>query len=197
MKKRVALLLVLTLLLSMLPTVALATEKETPVEKNSGLMENAEENLDSMTTEPRESAPEAEQSDEPESSKSAALDFTEDLNAQPESVGEEMENVSAEDGLEQVVSAQDETLAQEPDLAGEDVVASGTCGDQGDNLTWTLDSVGTLTISGSGDMQNYESYGNSSNLWAPWQPYRDEIQCVVIEDGVTSIGSYAFDTCAE
>ena len=33
-----------------------------------------------------------------------------------------------------------------------DVVASGTCGD---NLTWTLDDTDTLTISGSGMMDNY------------------------------------------
>ena len=33
-------------------------------------------------------------------------------------------------------------------------VKSGTCGAEGDgrNLTWTLDSEGVLTISGSGDM---------------------------------------------
>ena len=31
--------------------------------------------------------------------------------------------------------------------------ASGTCGD---NLTWTLDDSGTLTISGSGEMYNYD-----------------------------------------
>ena len=38
-------------------------------------------------------------------------------------------------------------------LAAE-IVKSGTCGAEGDgsNLTWTLDSEGLLTISGSGDM---------------------------------------------
>ena len=35
-------------------------------------------------------------------------------------------------------------------------VASGTCGANGDNLTWTLDSDGTLTISGSGAMADYD-----------------------------------------
>ena len=33
-----------------------------------------------------------------------------------------------------------------------DIVDSGTCGTKGSNLTWTLDSEGVLTISGSGDM---------------------------------------------
>ncbi len=61
------------------------------------------------------------------------------------------------------------------------VVDSGTCGD---NLTWTLDSEGTLTISGSGAM---EDYGMAK---APW--YQKQITAVVIEPGVTTIGDYAF-----
>ena len=40
-------------------------------------------------------------------------------------------------------------LAAVPARAADDVVDSGSCGD---NLTWTLDSAGTLTISGTGDM---------------------------------------------
>ena len=38
-----------------------------------------------------------------------------------------------------------------------DIVASGYCGGEGDgkNLSWTLDSAGTLTISGKGAMKNY------------------------------------------
>ncbi|MCD8145467.1 MAG: leucine-rich repeat domain-containing protein [Oscillospiraceae bacterium] len=62
-------------------------------------------------------------------------------------------------------------------------VASGTCGD---NLTWVLDSDGTLTISGTGDMSNWINYD------APWYSYRSSITSVTIGDGVTSIGSYAF-----
>ena len=58
---------------------------------------------------------------------------------------------------------------------------SGTCGD---NLTWTLDND-TLTISGTGDMTNF-SYGNP-----PWKGYRSSITTVIINSGVTSIGSSA------
>ena len=67
-----------------------------------------------------------------------------------------------------------------------DVIASGTCGADGDNLTWTLDSDGVLTISGNGDMQNY-------NGTPPWNTAA--VRRVVLEPGVTSIGNYAFYMC--
>ncbi len=66
-----------------------------------------------------------------------------------------------------------------------DVVAAGICGAQGRNLTWTLDSAGTLTISGSGDMVDYE-YGGT-----PWG--YPQVKRVVLESGVTSVGDYAFN----
>ena len=74
--------------------------------------------------------------------------------------------------------------------AGEDVATvyatSGTCGN---NLTWVLTGDGTLTISGEGTMDDYSSQG------APWYSYEESIYEVVIKDGVTSIGSYAFEHC--
>ncbi len=70
-----------------------------------------------------------------------------------------------------------------------DIVDSGTCGAQGDNLTWTLDSSGILTISGIGEMKNWKSYDS------PWG-FREEIKKVVIEEGVTSIGYSAFYHCS-
>lgn len=68
-------------------------------------------------------------------------------------------------------------------------VASGYCGGEADgkNLTWTLDSNGTLIISGSGAMADYTSSGN-----VPWYNYSYRIKKVVIEDGVSSVGNHAF-----
>ncbi len=64
---------------------------------------------------------------------------------------------------------------------------SGKCGD---NLTWTLKD-GTLTISGTGDMYDYDDSWDNS---APWQrEYGDMITEVVIKQGVTSIGDHAFE----
>ncbi len=68
-----------------------------------------------------------------------------------------------------------------------DVVHSGSCGE---NLTWTLDSDGLLTISGSGEMRDWELVDNE---YSPWYNYRRLIKTVVIANGVTSIGRRAFD----
>ena len=67
-----------------------------------------------------------------------------------------------------------------------DIVDSGTCGAKGSNLTWRLDSEGVLTISGSGDMHGYGF---------PDAPWHGRVKSAVIADGVTSIGSSAFDDC--
>jgi len=69
------------------------------------------------------------------------------------------------------------------------IIAQGTCGAQGDNLTWVLTSDSVLTISGVGEMMNYTHVRNT-----PWNSRRENINSVVIENGVTSIGSYAFFT---
>ena len=63
--------------------------------------------------------------------------------------------------------------------------SSGTCGD---DLTWTLAEGGTLIISGTGDMTNY-SYPS----YAPWYNSSSNVRKVIIDDGVTSISSYAFE----
>ena len=62
-------------------------------------------------------------------------------------------------------------------------VAEGSCGD---DLTWTLSSDDTLTISGTGQMGVY------SQGAYPWYDYHTSIKSVVLENGVTSINAYAF-----
>ena len=60
-----------------------------------------------------------------------------------------------------------------------------------DNLTWTLDADGTLTISGTGAMKNYDYDSNQSPVYK-----NSNVKKVVIEDGVTSIGESAFFYCS-
>lgn len=87
--------------------------------------------------------------------------------------------------------------AEVPDPAAEEQVvvpgenpraASGVCGEA---LSWNLDDAGVLTISGTGDMSNYDSPDS-----VPWSAYTASIASVVIGDGVTSIGACAFENCA-
>ncbi len=65
----------------------------------------------------------------------------------------------------------------------------GTCGTR---LTWTLYADGELVISGTGDMTNW-----SSSSYAPWYSMRENIKSITVENGVTSIGKYAFYNCSQ
>ena len=71
--------------------------------------------------------------------------------------------------------------------------APSTSGECGENVTWSLSGDGTLTIAGTGAMDDYESEGD-----APWAQSRElfhSIKKVVVESGVTHIGEFAFYDC--
>ena len=74
----------------------------------------------------------------------------------------------------------DHTPEPEPEPAA--IVEEGTTG----ALSWKLDENGVLTISGNGEMPDYE--------WntMPWYDFRELIKTVVVEPGITSIGDRAF-----
>ena len=64
---------------------------------------------------------------------------------------------------------------------------SGTCGP---NLKWHLTDNGVLTISGKGEMYDYlEDYNR-----LPWS--KSDIKRIIIGDGVTTIGGFAFASCS-
>ena len=67
------------------------------------------------------------------------------------------------------------------------LVASGKCGD---SASWKLDADGVLTITGAGPMADYGQH--ASDNCAPWRTYANDIKKVVVQKGVTAIGSYAF-----
>lgn len=71
----------------------------------------------------------------------------------------------------------------------QDVIDSGRFGEIGNKMNWTLYDDGTLVIEGKGAMGDRPS-GNT-----PWVHYNEIIRAVVIKDGVTSIGEYAFEGC--
>ena len=71
-----------------------------------------------------------------------------------------------------------------------EIVDQGDCSADGSNVTWTLDSEGTLTISGKGGMKAWDLNQDKSPFYE-----NQNIKKVVIEVGVTSIGNYAFFSC--
>ena len=63
--------------------------------------------------------------------------------------------------------------------------SSGVCGD---GLFWSVDDAGSLVISGTGEMSDYDAENP-----APWSG--NELTSAVVESGVTGIGDYAFAYC--
>jgi len=63
---------------------------------------------------------------------------------------------------------------------------SGSCGE---TVNWTLSEDGTMTISGTGEMEEYYSWT------IPWKERLADIKTVVVEEGVTILSSYAFAGC--
>ncbi|MBQ7596637.1 MAG: leucine-rich repeat domain-containing protein, partial [Clostridia bacterium] len=66
--------------------------------------------------------------------------------------------------------------------------AASYSGSAGSGISWLLDTYsGVLTFSGTGAMADY-----SADEQPEWNRYQGYIKSVVVESGVTSIGSYAF-----
>lgn len=72
------------------------------------------------------------------------------------------------------------------------------CGQPGSDVIWGYDPDSkTITVSGTGYMMYYNSIQNE-NGWsngAPWKDFADEIETVVIENGITYVGSNTFAHC--
>ena len=71
------------------------------------------------------------------------------------------------------------------------IIDSGKCGT---DVNYTLYDNGLLTISGTGNMNNYVSLGCNANI-APWNENKDLINTIIINDGITSIGGASFADC--
>jgi len=68
----------------------------------------------------------------------------------------------------------------------ETIAARGTSG----SISWQLSSWGNLNISGTGAMTDYESAKGT-----PWAIYSADICAVIVEEGVTHVGAFAFCGC--
>ena len=66
-------------------------------------------------------------------------------------------------------------------------------GECGEDLTWELNtSTHVLTISGTGDMNDYDSLSQ-----VPWYGIDSNLSTVILPDGLTSIGDYVFYSCSK
>ena len=115
-----------------------------------------------------------------------------------ESVSEESQEMNAstsENGIGKIAIEDTEEAETEEEIAVN--ADSGTCGA---SLTWAYNSdTRTLTISGAGEMTDFQSDSQGSGT-APWRGSGSDFSghrdtTVIIEEGVTSIGTYAFQNC--
>lgn len=70
----------------------------------------------------------------------------------------------------------------------DEYATEGTCGD---NAEWFINSDATLVICGSGTLQKEDQFGN----W-PWEAYAKDIQRVIVENGITALGTGIFHSSA-
>ena len=99
-------------------------------------------------------------------------------------------------------SEEESSRDNEPQLNNSKVIASGDCGEKGDNVKWKLHEDGLLVIEGSGKMKDYPinrgaiggGWGSSSNemYTTPWKDYNERIKSVVVSEGVSYIGTCSF-----
>ena len=162
-------------LLALLMAVAVTFQLVTPVFADT---EGTEE-----TTAPTEAVVETKAPTEAPAEETTAP--TEETTAPTE------ETSAPTEATEETEEATEETVEDIALFADDgDVIASGECGKNGDNLTWVLTGDGTLTISGGGEMENY-----TDSSVAPWYSNRTKILSAVVEPGVESVGNYAFYAC--
>jgi len=106
----------------------------------------------------------------------------EDEESESDEIPEEDEEPVEEDGQEQDSESGDEKEEQDSDA----IITSGTFGD---GLSYVLTTDYVLTISGTGSMPDFRLDDK------PWQADSGSIKTLVIEDGITSIGTRAFYDC--
>lgn len=143
-----------------------------------------------------EEDPTPEVSEEPGASTEPEITVVPEVTAGPEEiidtpVPEPEATPEPEASIEpEATEAPGQATSEEP--AEAEPLRFGKCGD---DLTWSLDAAGTLTISGTGPMWDWSDDETSPASESPWYWAAEEIIHVLIEEGVTSIGNYAFLDC--
>jgi len=183
-----------------------AAEKPEAESGDTEIVEEADAEQESVETEAAETArgsddtkPESEEGSVEEDTASEANTDLETENEQETTPDQETVYTDVKNSSEESSEVAVEEKETQPELiesseeeqtvssdAANDVVASGTCGD---NLTWTLDEEGILTISGTGYMESFYL------SVAPWYDFKESISTVIIDENIESIGDNAFSGC--
>ena len=178
MKKLLALLMALTLTFQLVTPVFADTEEAETTAATEAVLETeapTEAPAEAPTTDAAVPPTETEPA---ETTDATAAPVT----TEPTLTAETTAPTETAEVTEETTAPTEETLS----LLDEGVL-SGECGE---NLTWTLDeSTGTLTISGTGDMWDYDVTA-SGEATAPWRDM--SFTTLVLEPGITRIGSCAF-----
>ena len=151
---------------------------------DSDYIEQTEEDENEQTVSETENTEEKET----EPTESGELDTNEGSEDLEKPKGEETEQEQSGEASDN----SDEMWAEEAEGArtfSSDVINSGTCGE---NAKWTYYADKTLVISGSGPMYSFSWNDKEWISTAPWMGYRAWIKKIIIEEGITSIGKYAF-----
>lgn len=102
---------------------------------------------------------------------------------------------SSKDKTDKTNSSKDMTdKTNDSNSSSNDSVSITAQGECGEHAEWAL-LEDTLYISGSGDMTDYQYEETAKLANAPWRYYLGNIKSIVIENGITSIGDNAFDSC--
>ena len=170
-----------------------APEEEAPAEESAPTEEEApaEESEPTEEEPPAEEPAPAEEAVVPEEVESAeeSAPIEEEAPAEESAPAEEEETKEPAPGENEPPAEESVPAEEEASLTPQAIVASGKMHYTSGYLAWTLDDEGTLTISGTTGMGDYESYD------PPWSTHKGKIVKVIIEDGVTSIGDWAFYNC--
>ncbi len=184
MKRLLAMLLALSMVISLLPATVLAEEG---IEEETFLEEQLEEPQEEPQEEPeKETEPAAEETTEPTEEETTAPTGEDPTDPSEETTAPTEEETLPPAEEEATEPSEEEPISEEAALeAGE---TFGTCGEK---LTWAYDdATKTLTVSGMGTMSDYEYDSEMGKNTAPWADLN--VQTLVIGEGVTYIGRYAF-----
>ena len=184
---------------STLQTTDVVTEEQPEDEEFVEEGENYEEPSEETVEEPEENQSADEETeeiqptdDETEDQEAADKTDSEEENTDEEitfDIGPEPTEPELPEGALPVPEEYLEELESIPGvtLASHNPYGPDTDGYCGENATWSYDSEEkTLTISGEGEMHNY--YWGTT----PWVRFSGVTEHVVVEDGITAIGQYAF-----